>query len=403
MPFENPILAGEELIRSAIRSENYSEGSLGWRIGRDGTAEFANMVSRGSTVGENANFDTIVLAGEDLLATLDAMGGTMVAHIDWGVTGETWVGAGPHLIAITTATLKPNHDYMVCLTGFGAAPITSGERVTQNLLYAWDGALPTGASTPLRGPYSNINNGYSLASQYEFNPLIGWISNSGVTERDVTVGLFVTRTTGAGNVTTWAGVGGARMAVIDMGLILPSQGTRYAPGSSSTELTRHTSQWEATDVESYQQDHTISTASNHSVWGYQGDGDPVGNPGGNHASIWIFPYAAMQAALAGSTIITSRVYLDNVHCYNNAGVTARIGSHTSTGIPSIFNGNGGVTENRWQVGCAKGGAVWSTNLGTAMGNDFKNNTIKGLVIGYGFDINSYSYWNRLIVKIVYDN
>lgn len=50
MAFRNSILAGEELVRSGIRSENYVAGVSGWRIGRDGSAEFLDATVRGSLI-----------------------------------------------------------------------------------------------------------------------------------------------------------------------------------------------------------------------------------------------------------------------------------------------------------------------------------------------------------------
>lgn len=50
MAFRNSILAGEQLVRSGIRSENYEPGVAGWRIGRDGAAEFSDAAIRGRVV-----------------------------------------------------------------------------------------------------------------------------------------------------------------------------------------------------------------------------------------------------------------------------------------------------------------------------------------------------------------
>jgi hypothetical protein len=47
MTFQNSILAGEDLVRTGIRSPNYVPGDQGWRIARDGSAEFANALIRG--------------------------------------------------------------------------------------------------------------------------------------------------------------------------------------------------------------------------------------------------------------------------------------------------------------------------------------------------------------------
>lgn len=48
MGFSNPIVGGEDLIRSGIRSPNYVAGSAGWRIAQDGSAEFNNVLIRGT-------------------------------------------------------------------------------------------------------------------------------------------------------------------------------------------------------------------------------------------------------------------------------------------------------------------------------------------------------------------
>jgi hypothetical protein len=47
MSFRNSIVAGIELIREAIQSRNFVTGVSGWRIARDGTAEFLNVIIRG--------------------------------------------------------------------------------------------------------------------------------------------------------------------------------------------------------------------------------------------------------------------------------------------------------------------------------------------------------------------
>lgn len=47
MGFRNPIVGGTTLVRSAIKSPNYSAGSSGWTINADGTAEFNSMTIRG--------------------------------------------------------------------------------------------------------------------------------------------------------------------------------------------------------------------------------------------------------------------------------------------------------------------------------------------------------------------
>lgn len=48
MPFSNPVVGGDTLIRNAIQSQDYVAGVSGWAIKRDGTAEFNNVTVRGT-------------------------------------------------------------------------------------------------------------------------------------------------------------------------------------------------------------------------------------------------------------------------------------------------------------------------------------------------------------------
>lgn len=50
MTFRNSILAGDTLIREAIRSQDYDPGVAGWTVNADGSAEFNDVVIRGGTV-----------------------------------------------------------------------------------------------------------------------------------------------------------------------------------------------------------------------------------------------------------------------------------------------------------------------------------------------------------------
>ena len=47
MAFRNPLVAGEELVITAIRSADYIEGVQGWRISRDGSSQFTNIADIG--------------------------------------------------------------------------------------------------------------------------------------------------------------------------------------------------------------------------------------------------------------------------------------------------------------------------------------------------------------------
>jgi hypothetical protein len=163
---------------------------------------------------------------------------------------------------------------------------------------------------------------------------------------------------------------------------------------------RYTLQWAHLGEDSYDQTGHVSTATNHAVYGYQGNGSAVGNPGGNTISIWRHDYGGIQAALAGATVVGTYVYAKNVHSYLNSGVTARIGTHSNTGQPATaINYN----LNRWGLTVVlKGGGAWSGNLGTTLGNEFKSGVTRGLTLGGVNTLNDYAYFSELMVKIVFD-
>jgi hypothetical protein len=60
MPFKNPILAGDVLIRTGMQSENYDPGVDGWRIERNGNVEFNDGTFRGNITGATITASSIV-------------------------------------------------------------------------------------------------------------------------------------------------------------------------------------------------------------------------------------------------------------------------------------------------------------------------------------------------------
>jgi hypothetical protein len=65
MVFSNSILAGETLVRDSIKSEGFVTGVNGWSINRDGTAEFSDLISRGSLIAGPNPGTHIEINGDD--------------------------------------------------------------------------------------------------------------------------------------------------------------------------------------------------------------------------------------------------------------------------------------------------------------------------------------------------
>lgn len=117
MPFSNPIIGGNDtLIRDKIQSENYVAGVAGWRISRNGDAEFNNLVARGSGVfgpspGRHVEINTPAHLGE--IALFSGNG----AEVNPAVIG---------MISGVPGTLQISSDSLIQLTTpiayFGIAP-----------------------------------------------------------------------------------------------------------------------------------------------------------------------------------------------------------------------------------------------------------------------------------------
>jgi hypothetical protein len=60
MPFGDPPVGGNTLIRPAIHSPNYVAGVSGWSINRDGSAEFNNATFRGNVIVKSGNSQIFV-------------------------------------------------------------------------------------------------------------------------------------------------------------------------------------------------------------------------------------------------------------------------------------------------------------------------------------------------------
>ncbi|HTF08181.1 MAG TPA: hypothetical protein VK659_08420 [Asanoa sp.] len=65
MPFRDPIVAGNTLVREAIRSVGYTPGVQGWTINRDGSAEFNDVAIRGTLTVVDVDGSYVSIFDED--------------------------------------------------------------------------------------------------------------------------------------------------------------------------------------------------------------------------------------------------------------------------------------------------------------------------------------------------
>lgn len=118
MTFRNTILAGEELVRTGMRSPNYVAGLIGWRIARDGSVEFNNGTFRGTITAS-----AIDIGGADATSF----------HVD--IDGNLWLGAAtfaaaPFKVANTgSLTVTGGSITGTLITGGTLQTATFGARV----------------------------------------------------------------------------------------------------------------------------------------------------------------------------------------------------------------------------------------------------------------------------------
>jgi hypothetical protein len=163
MAFSNPIVAGEDLVRTAIRSPNFLAGVRGWRIAKNGDAEFNDGTFRGDVLIGDATDGFIEI-------TNDPVFGPIVDFIDQG--GHRW--------RLRATVFGTAHNFVI-------APVSPGPALT-GIGFGYDTA--TG-----RGILSLNGNDVAL------NAIGGDFSIDGVVQGTQNKGAVLAVTDGAGNFT----------------------------------------------------------------------------------------------------------------------------------------------------------------------------------------------------------
>lgn len=137
MTFTDPIIAGEELTRQALKSDNYIPGLSGWRIAREGAAEFDNLGVRGELWAPQ-----IFLNGQDL--------DTRIRRLPLGCV--TWVNGYPTTqttsqaqIFTTECQVTQGRWYDIALLGV-TPDMGNTKGVEFHIRYTTDGSAVTNSS-----------------------------------------------------------------------------------------------------------------------------------------------------------------------------------------------------------------------------------------------------------------
>lgn len=394
MEFGNPIVGAEDLIRSAIKSPEFSvnpEGTVtGWRIARDGTATFYNLVigSPNFTIDENGdavfnvlNAAQILLNGSNLESQLEDYPLGIIALTT--ITGNSAAYTGTEIVAgrIIVPNVSGNRQYVIGGSNlhFDSQAVTTIDRMNLSVYMKWNS--PAGAAdTLLWSHQERVTNSTPFDQDIEFrHPFqVSPPNGNGVDDLHLALTFESEDTTAAG--LRMQGTTGSRLYTEDIGLAITYG--NYDLGTGVSPIQTYTKTYSANGSASFQ-----SNGTNRGVADcFQGF---YSSTNGNQFSMIAFPYATIASDLSGATITKTELYLNNNHFYSNSGGTAIIGTHNQTSV-SGNHSSSQVNDNLDTEAFTLGQAKWFTVTNT-IGNAFKSGTAKGIALGPG-PSNSQSYY-----------
>jgi hypothetical protein len=358
MAFNDPILAGNVLIREAIQSPNFSidgDTAVGWQIAKDGSATFNNVTIGSSSydisnTGEasfeivNANTD-IIIAGASLLDELDALPKGLIAFGDstslnqvltqWTLDSVTF---GPnlttaHLVAsLAVGDMRADRFYRITVK-FLILHSAHLNAYRYTLRYTTDGTDPTTGSAILNG--SDTYQSSSVATTAADGEG-AWISCIYKPPSDTEVTTFAlsiaprTSLAESANVDLSDPNTQLEFSIEDMGRedrIISTQLAqleKFGGGSDPAPQTSHVKTYAANWSRGWNNSGAdIYSTNDLLVQGFLS--------GYGTRRSWIgFPFSTIQSDLVGATVTKVEVYLYFEHWHFIAGGTASIGFHTST-------------------------------------------------------------------------
>lgn len=410
MPFTNPLVAGNTLIRTAIQSQNYlvaNDGTItGWQIAADGSATFTNVAigglnynidSTGQASFDTVNVDTdINLGGVSLNETLDLVPDGIIAYADstaYNVAGGQWtvntaaVSASTMLFEFDIGPLRADRYYRITISYLCIQTVAT-DNFRQTFRYTVDGTAPSTASGIMDGSEANVGGSlrYRQIATVIYSPAIDYDI--------VRIGLTLARNTGTGTIQVETNDPNTQIQCMaedlgDQNLAISGGALSQKSKTSGTVDPDPVSTYVKTYQANWSRTWNNSGADVNVTNGEIDQGNISGF--GNRIS-WIgFPFATIQSDLSGATVKKVEVYLKYYHWYNNSGGTAVIGTHNSTATSAPSYDASKDNQNRKTVsGWSANSAKW-VDITSVVGSEFKSGTSTGIVIGKGPSTNAVYY------------
>lgn len=412
MPFNNPLVAGEELIRSAIRSENFTEDQpntpgTGWKISRNGDATFNNIDVRGNAEGPSASFDVVTANSElnykgvELSDILGAMPQGINAYGE--IPGDFYVanaGAFVPLLEIDT-TILPGRLYRCFTNKIRYTSNTGTDTARLIFFYTTDGSQPV----PFSGTTQVVSHSMdSSAVAFGGRIIAGqadWIFYSGSFTRFRL--LLVMQSQENKNLTTLNER--IQMFIDDKGSFDPFVNTginRYTPSASKI--------WKTFDIGSNGfRSYTSSGAYDRADFCFQGF---VAGPGNRRSFAWFDLNATGgsngslndMVGVGPGDISYLEVYAFFPHWWSSAGGDAVIG-YDIWPLPAIGAGQPGSGNfNLFQINYpGRNIGKWFTLFGSAIQTAINDGTFRSIMFGPAPNNNSnfYGYCSDVRIRAGY--
>ena len=363
MAFSNPIIQGEELVRDGFKSSNYVQGVSGWRIARNGGAEFDSQ-----TVRQNLNVgQSITLAGKDLATLLNARA---LGTVAWIRGFPVVTSTSETQVFFTEVDVLAGRIYEVELMNISADQ-GNASQIQYNIRYVeGTAAFPTTTSPILalglrmsQFQLGGIRTLYAPSTNTRLRLLATISSLDGVTVR------------------SWAPGLGAILGVVDLGVAPTQTGVvgSTPPGKTLKEWTIS-----ANAHQTYYGDGSKYTGT---FTDYMYQGDSLDGKGNRRA--WsTFDTAGLAnladaAGVAVADMLICEAYLNYSSWQNGSGI-ATVGYHNQATLPT---GNEGIgIPNKLSVAYSGANGVWFDlkSGGTGAGTFFdaiNTGYLKGFMIG----------------------
>lgn len=390
MPFRNPIVAGEKLVRTEIHSANYVQGVTGWRIAEDGGTQFQTASVIGDLGADNISADSLTLDGQDVADTLAAIPTGLKTYSSFpnaGTTADTDSIGGTETIVMEFAfpDVFADHYYMF-VWGCHIVKTVDTDRFRIRFRYTTNGTTPTLSSSIMDHSSHDL-----LADSSR-----SWFYSPASNDYDlVRVAVTLQRLAGTGTavMNTTDPNYGSYLAIVDLGLdsnVVMDTGSQLSVSGGSPEPAKTTTYkrtFRATWSRSYDGDG--STRSPDTEDCYQGY---YGSIHGRQRSLVGFDYAAIQSALSGATVLSVKLTFKVKYRAWSDGLDVVVSVHDYTSKPGTWSG-ARVDENEASRNNCNQGSTYTVDL-SAHGNDFKTGGVTGVGFGPGAS-NAHAIYGRI--------